>query len=156
MQNITDELKAKLLAAKSAEEAAELLKADGQELTAESAARLWEEITRKRAQEDAALSLDELEAVSGGARDWYIEGCAATVEDGSDCWGTDACESFYVTYERFDAAMKCPAYPGKHLYETLSREPFYGSDGTRYTKMIRRCLRCGTTTEALAKAGPLS
>ena len=153
--NITDELKAKLLAAKSAEEITELVKAAGQEITAEDGAKLWKEIEARR-EDGRTLSLDELDAVSGGARDWYIEGCAATVEDGSDCWGTDACESFYVTYERFDAAMKCPAYPGKHLYETLSREPFYGSDGTRYTKMIRRCLRCGTITEALAKAGPLS
>ena len=43
---ITKELKAKLLAAKSAEEAAGLLKADGREITAEEAEKLWEEIER--------------------------------------------------------------------------------------------------------------
>jgi len=37
---ITKELKAKLLAAKSAEEVAELVKADGREITAEDAAKL--------------------------------------------------------------------------------------------------------------------
>lgn len=38
-----------------------------------------------------ALSLDEMEAVAGGAedRDWLADGCAATVEPGSNCWGTD-------------------------------------------------------------------
>ena len=38
MLHLTNELKAKLLAAKSAEEVTELLKADGQEITAEDAA----------------------------------------------------------------------------------------------------------------------
>lgn len=37
------------------------------------------------------LSTDELSAVSGGAteRDYATEGCAATVENGSHCFGTD-------------------------------------------------------------------
>ena len=88
MLNITNELKAKLLAAKSAEEAAGLLKADGREITAEDAAKLWNEITKCRDQEGKALSPNELEAVSGGVdRDWLTDGCAATVEPGSDCLG---------------------------------------------------------------------
>ena len=48
--HMTNELKAKLLAAQSAEEAATLLKADGQEITAEESALLWKEITSKRGQ----------------------------------------------------------------------------------------------------------
>ena len=55
MLNITDELKAKLLAAKSAEEVTELLKADGQEITPEDAAHLREEIERKRSRSQSAL-----------------------------------------------------------------------------------------------------
>ena len=91
MLSITNELKTKLLAAKSAEEMTELLKADGQEITAEDAVRIWEEITRKRGQDGKELSLDELESVSGGSRDWAEYGCQATVEDDSWCWSNDSC-----------------------------------------------------------------
>ena len=72
-----NELKAKLLAAKSAEEVTELLKADGQEITPEDAAHLREEIERKRNADGKELSLDELDAITGG-RDWPTQGCAAT------------------------------------------------------------------------------
>ena len=48
MLHLTNELKAKLLNAKNAEEAAALLKADGQEITAEESAQLWEKISRMR------------------------------------------------------------------------------------------------------------
>ena len=63
MLNITNELKAKLLAAKSAEEVAELLKADGQEITPEDAAKLWEEIERTSRE----LTKEHLSEVTGGA-----------------------------------------------------------------------------------------
>lgn len=41
--------------------------------------------------EEEELSLDELSAVSGGvtACDYATDGCVATVEYDSDCWGTD-------------------------------------------------------------------
>ena len=42
MLNITNELKAKFLAAQNAEEAAALVKSNGQEITSEDAAHLWE------------------------------------------------------------------------------------------------------------------
>ena len=90
--NITNELKAKLLAAQSAEEAAELLKANGQEAGPDDVEKLWTEITKHREQEGKELSPDELGAVAGGAirnRDYLKEGCAATVEPHSTCWGTD-------------------------------------------------------------------
>ena len=99
MLNITNELKKKLSTAQSAEEAAELVKADGQEITAEEAGHLWEEITKRREQDGQELSLDELEAVSGGAdRDWRKHGCAATVEPGSSCFSNDFCYLIDVTY----------------------------------------------------------
>ena len=99
MLNITNELKGKLLAAKSAEEAAALLKAQGQEITAEDAAQLWQEITKRREQDSTELSPDEMEAVSGGAdRDWETDGCAATVEPGSHCSSDDWCSIWDVTY----------------------------------------------------------
>ena len=109
MLNITNELKAKLLAAKSAEEVTELLKADGQEITPEDAARLWEEISRHRNQDGSELSPDELEAISGGVdRDWLTDGCAATVEPGSDCWGTDGgCSVHNIEYKHMPNGF-CP------------------------------------------------
>ena len=101
MLNITNELKKKLLAAKSAEEAAELVKTAGQEITAEDAEKLWKEIEARRERDGRELSPDELEAVSGGDadRDWLEDGCAATVEPGSDCYfSNDFCNWVYVTY----------------------------------------------------------
>ena len=63
---ITDALKEKLLAAENAGAAAEIMKAEGCELTSEEAALLWEEIGRARDGEGRQLSKDELAAVSGG------------------------------------------------------------------------------------------
>ena len=63
---ITNELREKLLTAKSAEEAAELLRAGGQEVGPNDVEKLWAEITKHREQEGKELSLDELDAVSGG------------------------------------------------------------------------------------------
>ena len=103
MLNITNELKAKLLAAKSAEEVTELLKTDGQEITPEDAARLWEEISRRRNQDGSELSPDELEAVSGGSdRDWLSDGCAATVDPDSLCWSDDYCGGYQLFMERVE------------------------------------------------------
>ena len=64
--NITNELREKLLTADSAEKVAELLKADGQEVGPDDVEKLWAEITKHREQEGKELSLDELDAVSGG------------------------------------------------------------------------------------------
>ena len=83
------------------------------------------------------LSQEELEAVSGG-RDWSQEGCAATVEEGSKCWGTDACSGINVHYDYFDASYKCPNYPGPHQTELTDR-----------LKRIHTCKYCGYTYQDL-------
>lgn len=120
--NITDELRAKLLTAQSAEEVTELAKADGQKITPEDAARIWEEIEARR-KYSRKLSLDELEAVSGGKdRDWPTDGCAATVEPGSHCGSNDACWRFDVTYDHMPEKVceKCGGYmyAGNGVYST--------------------------------------
>ena len=107
MLNITNELKTKLLAAQSAEEAAALVKADGQTLTPEETAHLWEEIKKGQEQGGRELSLDEMEAVSGG-RDYLKEGCAATVEPNSLCWSNDRCYIDDVCYEHTPCNRTCP------------------------------------------------
>ena len=86
MAKLSKELYSKLLLADSQEEVTELLKAGGREDV--PAQEVWEQVQQRRAQDGMELSLDELEDVAGG-RDWMKEGCAATVEPGSDCWGTD-------------------------------------------------------------------
>ena len=66
MKKFTDELREKLLTAGSAEELAELLKADGQEVEPDDVEKLWAEVTKNRQKDDRKLSVDELDAVSGG------------------------------------------------------------------------------------------
>ena len=65
MIEMSHELKQKLLDAKSAEDAAKLVKEFGQEISTEGAALLWEEIERAR-QGVQEFSKDELDVVSGG------------------------------------------------------------------------------------------
>ena len=130
MLNITNERKAKLLGAKSAEEVTELIKAGGQEITEDDAECLWAEITQHRKQDGTELSLDELEAVSGGAdRDWAKDGCAATVEPyGSRCGSNDECMIWDVTYSNIQQLFHCP-----HCGVELSAEWIMQND---------RCYKC--------------
>ena len=109
------ELEQKLLAAQSANEVAERLKAAGHEISAEEAAELFERVKGAREQEDKKLDLDELDAVAGGGfifkmvRNYLTEGCAATVEPGSDCWGTDGgCSMCNIRYSPTVLNQKCP------------------------------------------------
>ena len=106
MADITNEMKEKLLVAKSAEEAAALLTESGVDET--TAKHLWEELNRKREANGGKLSLDELEAVSGGAdRDWLTEGCA-NLTTTSYCWtGLDYCDLWDVTYTHEPFAYPC-------------------------------------------------
>lgn len=87
----------KLLAAKSVEEMKELLKESGQDEAA--AARIWDELSRKREEAGRMLSSEEMETISGGRRDFAAKGCCATVEPGSYCWSNDACGVFDVIYD---------------------------------------------------------
>ena len=106
MISLSDEQKDRLLQARSAEEAAVLLKEAG--VDAPQAERIWNEISAFR--EDKELSLDELETVSGGVnhRDYWGSGCAATVEPGSDCWGTDGgCSVHNIEYKHMPNGF-CP------------------------------------------------
>ena len=108
MANDREELERKGMSARNAEELAAILKDAGEEISPEEAAELFK---RMKAQKE--LSLDELEAVAGGAdRDWLKDGCAATVEPGSSCWGTDACSWAPVTYDNKPEATceKCRDY----------------------------------------------
>ena len=126
MIEIPEELKAKLLAAQSAEEAAELVKKSGQEITEEETSLLWDEIEKYRNKPPIEeFSADELGTVSGGVdRDWLEVGCAATVEPSSWCGSNDYCYFVDVTYVN-TPNKRCPYCGGwQMLYRTVKfRKP---------------------------------
>ena len=103
-----EELKKKAMKAASAEEIMEFVRAAGEEITAEEAEHIFKKAQEKKA--DKELSPDELDAVSGGVnhRDYWGSGCAATVEPGSDCWGTDGgCSVHNIEYKHMPNGF-CP------------------------------------------------
>ena len=57
------------------------------------------------------MSEQELDSVSGGIfdeRDYAADGCAASVEYGSDCWGTDGgCHVVHIQYSHPPVKEKC-------------------------------------------------
>ena len=61
-----EELKKKAMEAASAEEVMEIVRAAGEEITAEEAASFFKAVQERKA--DKELALDELEAVSGGQK----------------------------------------------------------------------------------------
>ena len=136
-----EELEKKAIEAASAEEVMEIVRAAGEEITAEEAASFFKAVQERKA--DKELALDELESVSGG-RDWVTEGCAATVEWGSDCWGTDggciACNVLYTSWPcRDERCPKCGAmvyFVGEFGVTTGFLQ------GYNYREYI--CRKCGT------------
>ena len=109
-----NELKKKAMEAAGAEEIMEIMKAAGEEITAEEAAQLFEKVQARKTERE--LSLDELEAVSGGAdRDWLEVGCAATVEPGSWCGSNDWCAIVDVTYVNSPNRV-CPYCGGYSIF----------------------------------------
>lgn len=58
---------------------------------------------------ESELSNEELKTVSGGVRINWPEKCAATVEDGSSCVGTDACYTLAIHYYRSYSRYGCSA-----------------------------------------------
>lgn len=134
---ITNELRQKLLAAKSEKEVDELLKEVG--VDGLSAEQVWAELTKKREADGKELSLDELEVVSGGTgRDWLSDGCAATVEPGSTCFfSTDNCDNaIWYSYSH---------EPGDHQCLACGAYPLYDSDKISLENIIYLCKNCGAT-----------
>ena len=145
MPEYSDELLLKIEKAENAEEIAQLLKADGQEVDEKTVERFWAEVTRMRESDGTELSLDELDTVAGG-RDWMLEGCKATVEPGSNCWGIDGgCWKIHVKYTNFHPELKCPKRNGPHVNDEQYRE--YEQLGGRAT-ITYMCRYCGLITKS--------
>ncbi len=122
-KKLTDELLKNLAKATSEKEMAEILEANGQELTEEEMQILFKELSAHASElTEQELSLDELDAVSGGSKpgdypwdhvDWLNEGCYATVEPGSWCGISDDCVGYYVNYNHPPVkGRKCPQCGG--------------------------------------------
>lgn len=110
-----EELKGRLLKAESAEEVAQMLREGGYEFSPEDARCVYEKAVARRSNEEE-FSLEELEAVAGGVRDYYTEGCAATVEAGSWCWSNDRCGTWDVVYNVYPIDRTCKACGGGMLF----------------------------------------
>ena len=113
-----NEIEQRLMKAESAEEAIAVAKENGVELTAEQAARLFEEISARKAA--VKLDVDELTAVTGGDNLQRLDGiCKATVEVSMVsidkygnifgfrvegwCWfGSDSCMWQVETYPEYE------------------------------------------------------
>ena len=113
------ELEQKIAAAGSPEEIERILNDAGEKIGPEDAAKLFEKLQNRKA-DGGELSPDELEAVSGGVRDWVTEGCAATVECGSICWSDDHCILVYEHYSNSPISITCPKC-GTYFYKYEQR-----------------------------------
>ena len=132
-----NELKKKAMEAAGAEEIMEIMKAAGEEITAEEVERFYEKVQDKKT--DRELSLDELEAVAGGEdRDWLRDGCAATVAAGSDCYGTDMCGLWPVIYEHRPTRHKCSVCGGILYSNGSTGGGFFEEEVYHY-----KCASCG-------------
>ena len=140
MADRNDELTVRLKRAASAEQAAEIMKESGHELSEEEAEQLWSEIQKQRGDRD--LSLEELDAVSGGSdRDWLTDGCAATVEADSWCWSNDYCSAAEVTYDNNPVKFFCPKCQ-VHLIDTGEDRFVFSFDRFEFQNLYR-CPQCG-------------
>ena len=133
-----EELKAQL-ADKSPAQAAELAAELGYEVTEEELIAAEKELRKQNSPEVVELDLDDMDKAAGGSRDWATQGCAATVEEGSWCWGNDFCVLASVTYTHAPAAVKCPNC-GSTMY--LDKTTTYYGDRVKYFK----CPNCGKET----------
>ena len=122
------ELKKKAMEAASAEEVMEIVRAAGDEITAEEAKQFFDKVQERKT--GKALFLDEVEAVSGGGRNALTEGCAATVEAGSYCWFTDFCPDFFTMYDVFTVYGNCTECGAASVYFDLVKRYYF-------------CSRCG-------------
>ena len=124
--------------AKSEKEVQEIFDQQGEECANLDAKLIFDEV-QHRLQRNEKLDLDELDAVSGGTRDWWTDGCAATCEEDSWCWSNDKCYAFEVQYLEFH--QKC-TNGQRHDWELISRSTAHGS-GSGMWVLVYKCRRCG-------------
>ena len=127
------EFEKKLRKAQSVQEVTELFRENGQEISDQEAQRLFE----KAHPQLEELSLDEMDAVAGGAssRDYLKDGCAVTVEFGSHCYfSNDGCAWLTVVYDNSPSDRICPDCGGMlcfwdDIYRGLDNRNRYNCSG---------------------------
>ena len=128
------ELRRRLFQASDKEEVRAIL---GSETTQEEIDRTWREIEAHRPA--AGLDVvddDELEAVSGGARNYGEAGCASTTEN-EWCWANDHCNLWVTEYTNFDP---CPKGKNHDWFKVIMA---YDSDYSPPKKYrIFECRKC--------------
>ncbi len=73
-----------------------------------------------------------MEALSGGVKiDWNAK-CQATVENGSSCWGTDACYGINLRYLRDRAKDGCSATVEPTTFSTCTSSDWCSVAVIRY------------------------
>lgn len=98
------------------------------------AERLLAQQPHRREEDGKKLSLDELESVAGGTRDWATEGCAATVEPGSWCWSDDHCPVIVEHYDHQPLNVYCPKC-GMYFYtEYRGKDQYYVCKACNYSE----------------------
>ena len=104
-----EEVDEKLTNASSVEEVKAIIEENGGKLSEEEAKDLYERIKAYDPSAVVELSVEELDEVAGGKRSFLYEGCESTVEAGSHCFGSDACDLWNVQYKNRPAPRKkCP------------------------------------------------
>lgn len=135
MMKITEEVREKLLNATNEEEIKAVIADNGIEASEEEIEQIIKEISGLKDKEE--LSPEELDAIAGGWRDWFEEGCYATVEPDSWCaYSSDNCVVIYHHYDhkpaRFKRCWNCGAIvcewglekkPGESKYSVKTRCP---------------------------------
>ena len=127
-----EELIKKAAEAANPEEMKEIVDSAGVKISDEEAAQLFEKVQKQE------LSQDELEAVSGGSRDWPVEGCAATVEADSQCWSNDSCVLVEVIYDHPPVNRKCHYCQHRNAYWVRT---------TGLVTQVYHCCYCGKEFE---------
>lgn len=134
---MNNELKERMMKAKNQEEVADLLKSDG--LDESNADKIWAEIVERQEKEGKTLSMDELEAVSGGAF-WL----------GKDAPDGHELNCFWVWYDGWDdfdeqnGATYCKGTKGKkHDFEHCEETTTGVLISMKH--VFDRCKRCGYT-----------
>ena len=135
MMKITEEVREKLLNATNEEEIKAVIADNGIEVSEEEIEQIIKEISGLKDKEE--LSPEELDAIAGGWRDWFEEGCYSTVEPNSWCaYSSDNCAVIYHHYDHKPARSKrcwnCGAIvcewglekkPGESKYSVKTRCP---------------------------------
>ncbi len=129
------QIEQELLHTHSAAEVVSVFAEAGMEISIDTAKDIAARVVLVQKENGSALSENELDAVSGG-RDFGKEGCAATVEYGSDCWGEDGgCMLIHYTYVGGPIYFECKKCGKRQLY-LVARA--VGAKGDIY-----RCRSCG-------------